>query len=317
MATKKIITVFGATGAQGGSIVQTFLNDPKLKSEWKVRAITRDTTKESAKKLECQGAETVAADLNDKSSLVNAMTGAHTAFAVTNYWEKMDKQLEIKQGKDIVDAAKEAGLQHLIWSSLVDVDKLTNHELPHVYHFDSKAQVEVYAREVGIPATFFLPGMYMANFPDSMLRQTPPDNNWTLAIPLHETATVPLLDTADTGKFIKAIVLNRDKLLGKQVHGATAYYSVRELLDDFKATFPEAGKKATYFQMPNDMYLGALTGVGMPDFAAEELLENMLLIDKYGYYGGASLDESHAILEDKLTTWAEFLKTSPKLKDLN
>lgn len=59
MAGKKIITVFGATGAQGGAVVQTFLNDPKLKSEWSVRAVTRNTTKETAKKLERQGAEVV------------------------------------------------------------------------------------------------------------------------------------------------------------------------------------------------------------------------------------------------------------------
>lgn len=60
MASKKIITVFGATGQQGGSVVETFLNDPKLKSEWTVRAVTRDTTKASAKKLQEKGAEVVA-----------------------------------------------------------------------------------------------------------------------------------------------------------------------------------------------------------------------------------------------------------------
>jgi uncharacterized protein YbjT (DUF2867 family) len=60
MASKKLITVFGATGQQGGSVVQTFLNDPKLKSDWAVRAVTRDTTKTSAKKLQDQGAEVIA-----------------------------------------------------------------------------------------------------------------------------------------------------------------------------------------------------------------------------------------------------------------
>ncbi|KAH7111504.1 hypothetical protein B0J13DRAFT_534353 [Dactylonectria estremocensis] len=59
MAGKKIITVFGATGQQGGSVVDIFLNDPKLKNEWSVRAVTRDITKESAKKLAAQGAEVV------------------------------------------------------------------------------------------------------------------------------------------------------------------------------------------------------------------------------------------------------------------
>jgi uncharacterized protein YbjT (DUF2867 family) len=60
MASKRIITVFGATGAQGGGVVQTFLHDPKLKAAWTVRGVTRDVTKDSAKKLQSQGAEVVA-----------------------------------------------------------------------------------------------------------------------------------------------------------------------------------------------------------------------------------------------------------------
>lgn len=59
MAGKRIITVFGATGAQGGSVADIFLRDPKLKPDWVVRAVTRDTTKESSKKLQSQGAEVV------------------------------------------------------------------------------------------------------------------------------------------------------------------------------------------------------------------------------------------------------------------
>jgi len=60
MSGKKLITVFGATGAQGGSVVNIFLNDPKLKSDWAVRAVTRDVAKDSAKKLKDAGAEVVA-----------------------------------------------------------------------------------------------------------------------------------------------------------------------------------------------------------------------------------------------------------------
>lgn len=63
MSTKNIITVFGATGTQGGSVADIFLQDPKLKSSWSVRAVTRDTTKESAKKLQQKGAVVVAVSL--------------------------------------------------------------------------------------------------------------------------------------------------------------------------------------------------------------------------------------------------------------
>lgn len=153
MAGKRLITVFGATGAQGGSVVNTFLNDPKLK-DWAVRAVTRDVNKDSAKKLKDAGAEVVSADMNDKATLVNAMQGAAAVFAVTNYWEKMDAKLEVQQGKNLVDAAKETNVQQFIWSSLLNINKLSKGALPNVYHFDSKADVEEYAREVGIPATY-------------------------------------------------------------------------------------------------------------------------------------------------------------------
>jgi uncharacterized protein YbjT (DUF2867 family) len=65
--------------------------------------------------------------MDDKASLVKAMTGASAVYAVTNYWEKMDMKLEIKQGKDLVDAAKETGVQHFIWSSLLDINKRESH----------------------------------------------------------------------------------------------------------------------------------------------------------------------------------------------
>lgn len=106
MATKKIITVFGATGKQGGSVAQTFLNDPKLKDAWAVRGVSRDISKDGSKKLAAQGADMVSADLNDQASLAKAMTGAYAVFAVTNYWETLDDKLEIQQGKNLADAAK-------------------------------------------------------------------------------------------------------------------------------------------------------------------------------------------------------------------
>jgi uncharacterized protein YbjT (DUF2867 family) len=194
---------------------------------------------------------------------------------------------------------------------------VSNGKLPHVYHFDSKAHVEDYAREVGIPATFFMPGFYMSNVPGSMFRQNPDNNNaWTLSLPVPEDAVAPLFDTADTGKYVKAAVLHRDEVLGKRILGATEYLTLKEMVEAFKKAFPEAGKTATYAEMPHDAYVKALTGHGMPEFAAVELLENMRLLKEYGYYGGASLDETHKLVEDKLTTWEEFLKKAPAFKDL-
>ncbi|KAK0634895.1 NmrA-like family-domain-containing protein [Bombardia bombarda] len=283
------------------------------RAEWTVRAVTRDVSKESAKKLAEQGAEVISGNLDDKASLVEAMRGSYAAFGVTNYWEYCNADKEIQQGKNLADAAKEAGVQHYIWSSLLDINKLSHGKLPNAYHFDSKAAVEEYTRTLGIPATFFLPGFYMSNIgsvggllkPSSSL-----DNTWTFALLVSPTAAViPMYHVGDTGKYVKAIALNRDKLLGKRFLAATAYMTAQEVLDAFKELFPVAGRTARYFELPEDMFRAYLKAQGSPDFVVSELYENMRLLEEFGYYGGASLDETHALVEDELTTFAEYAKT--------
>lgn len=191
---------------------------------------------------------------------------------------------------------------------------MTNGKLPHVYHFDSKALVEDYVRELGIPASFFLPGFFMSNLPGGMLREA--NGAWTLSLPMPQTAPIPMFLPADTGKWIKALVLTQTPPAGKRVYAATAYQTPDEILADFKEVYPEAGKTATFYELPHDKFLGAMKAQGMPDFAAEEMLENMRLMNEGGYYGGESLDGSHALLQDKSTTWKEFTKSAPAFANL-
>lgn len=202
---------------------------------------------------------------------------------------------------------------------------MTNGKLPHVYHFDSKAIVEEYVREQGLPATFFLPGFYMSNIPGGMMRPLPPDGAWTLALPAPETAPFPLYATEDTGKWIKAIVLKQQQgedMLGRQVYAATAYLSPAEIVAQFRQTFPTAGgggagPAARYVRTTHDQFLEALSkGLGMPDFAALEMLENIRLMDEGGYFGGAPLEGSQAILEDELTTWEEYIRQAAAFANL-
>lgn len=316
MAGKKIIAVIGATGAQGGGVVDVFLNDPLLSQEWTVRAVTRDPSKDKAKKLKEQGADVVAADLNDEASLVKAFTGATAAFGVTNYWETLSIDAEIQQGKNLVDAAKESAVSHFIWSSLLNVKKLTQGKLAHVYQFDGKAEIEEYAKQVGIPATFFLPGIYMDSLTGAF-RQNPLENAWVFALPMPETAPIPLFDVHNTGIWVKAIVRKRDQLLGKRILGATKYTTPKEVVDGFKQAFPEAGKAASFFSMPHEMFLQvAQDSMGVPDWAAEGILEMMRLVNEGGYFGFEPLEESLAVLEDKPTAWVDFLKKNGAFKDL-
>ncbi|TLD29075.1 hypothetical protein PspLS_04187 [Pyricularia sp. CBS 133598] len=319
MVSRKIITVFGATGKQGGSIVEKFISDPTLKDEWAVRGVTRDVSKDSAKKLASRGVEVISADMDDKESVSKAVAGSHTVFSVTNYWEKKSKDVEIQQGKNIADAAKEAGVQHFIWSTLINVTDLSKGKLTKVYHFDSKAEVDDYVRSLGLPTTFFLAGWYVSNFDAPMwFCQTGPDNAWTFSIPAPSTSPVPVYDVRDTGKYVKAIVLNRESLLGGRVLGATQYQTFDELLADFRRAFPRDGANARYYELSDEQYLEGMRSAGMPDYVAEEMLQNIQLLSQFGYYGGESLDETRSLVEgvgEKLTTWAEWLPDSAVFKD--
>lgn len=136
----------------------------------------------------------------------------------------------------------------------------------------------------------------MKNLPGGMFRQLPPNNEWTLGLPIPATSPVPLLDTADdTGKFVKGILLNREKTLGKRIYGATDYYTLTEIVDQFKELYPEAGKTAKTVELPHQVFKGILKAGGNSDQGAEELLQNMRLLNEFGYYGGADLKESQEV----------------------
>jgi hypothetical protein len=141
-----------------------------------------------------------------------------------------------------------------------------------------------------------MPGLYMSNLPGSSLRLTPPSNTYTLSMPVPSSSPVPLFATnADTGKFVKAILLHREETLGKRVLAATKYYTFDELVEGFEKVFPEAGKGVSFKEQGEEEYVGELKALGLPEFGAVELYENMKLLAQEGYYGGESLDWSHSV----------------------
>ena len=118
MADRKIIAILGATGAQGGSLAQAILDDPA--SEFAVRAVTRDASSDKAKALAARGAEVVEADVDDVEILGKAFEGAYGAYCVTFFWEHFSPERELAQAAAMAEAAKQAGVQHVIWSTPED-----------------------------------------------------------------------------------------------------------------------------------------------------------------------------------------------------
>ena len=170
MSEKKIIAVVGATGAQGGGLVRAILNDPS--SGFAVRALTRKVDSDKGKELKKLGAEVVAADLDDVESLKRAFAGAHGAFLLTNFWEHFSGEKEFAQAKNMAQAAKHAGVQHVIWSTLEDTRRwvpLSDNRMPtlkgkyKVEHFDAKGEADHLFTELGVPTTFLLTSFYWEN----------------------------------------------------------------------------------------------------------------------------------------------------------
>ncbi|HEU4779706.1 MAG TPA: NmrA family NAD(P)-binding protein, partial [Steroidobacteraceae bacterium] len=116
--SKPIITVFGATGAQGGGLARALLADSGR--HFAVRAVTRKPDGAAAAELKRAGAEVVLADIDDGCSVRRALEGAYGAFLVTNFWEHHSAQKELVQAHNLAAAAAQAGVRHAIWSTLED-----------------------------------------------------------------------------------------------------------------------------------------------------------------------------------------------------
>ncbi|KAH6867794.1 hypothetical protein B0T10DRAFT_541803 [Thelonectria olida] len=296
----KLLTVFGATGNQGGSVIRAILNDPTLSKQFKIRAITRDASKPAAKELAAKGVEVVTADMSSAELAAPAVKDAHTVFLVTNFWESSSDDVEISQGKAVADASKAAGVQHLIFSSLINTTEASGGRLPNISHFVGKSKVEKYIRDSGVPASFVLPGFFMSNM-FTMINKGE-DGNYTLALPVSpEKAQIPLFDVgSDTGKFVKAAIQQYPSVLGKQIYAATDYYTPSRVASEFSKVI---GKPTTAIQLPPDVFKSFL-----PPPVAQEMLENMLLLEDPGYYARADLKESLDLLSDKPTTWEAFVE---------
>ena len=167
MSDRNVIAVVGSTGAQGGGLARAILADPD--GGFGVRALTRDPDKDQAQALAAAGAEVVQADLDDEASLERAFAGAYGAFCVTNFWEHYSAEKEIEQARNQAAAAKAAGLQHVIWSTLedtrdfipVDDERMpTLQERFKVPHFDAKHEAHQAFSDAGVPTTFLHTAFY-------------------------------------------------------------------------------------------------------------------------------------------------------------
>ena len=311
MAGKKTIAVLGATGAQGGGLVRAILSDPN--GGFAVRALTRDVNSEKAKALATLGVEVVAADVDDLESLKRAFQGAYGAFCVTFYWAHFSPEKELAQATALAQAAKHAGLSHVIWSTLEDTRQwvpLSDNRMPtlmgkyKVPHFDAKGEADHVFTGLGLPVTLLLTSFYWDNF--IYFGSGPkkgPDGKLALVLPMDDKK-LPAMAAEDIGKCAYGIFKRGSEFIGKKVGIAGEHLTGAQMA---AAMSKALGKEIGYNAVPPEVY----RGLGFP--GAEDL-GNMFQFkrDFNDYFCGArNLDFSRSLNPElqNFETWLERNKT--------
>jgi len=306
MAEKKIIAVVGATGAQGGGLARAILNDPN--GGFAVRALTRDVNSDKAKELAKLGAEIVAADVDDASSLNKAFQGAYGAFCVTFYWAHLSPEQEIAEIKAMAESAKKAGLQHVVWSTLEDTRKfvpLSDDRMPtlmdkyKVPHFDAKGESGQFFTDLGVPTTFLLTSFYWDNFIYfGMGPKRGPDGKLAITLPMG-AKKLPGIAAEDIGKAAYGIFKQGPTMIGKTVCIAGEHLTGAQMA----AAFTKAlGREVRYNSVSPEAY----RGFGFP--GAEDL-GNMFQFkrDFESYYCGVRNIAETRALNPELKTFEAWL----------
>jgi uncharacterized protein YbjT (DUF2867 family) len=233
---ERLIVVAGATGKQGGAVARSL-----LERGIQVRALTRNPQKPEAQVLADQGAAVVQGDMEDRSSMERALEGAYGIFSVQNFWET-GYDGEVQQGKTVADAAKAAGVEHFVYSSVGSAHRQTG-----IPHFESKWEIEEHVRQIGLPYTILRPTYFMQNW------------EWTREMILGGTLAQPFDPdkpfqqeaVEDIGAFAAIAFENPDRWIGREVDLAGDEQSMTEIAETFSRVI---GREVSYYQVPWDQF---------------------------------------------------------------
>jgi uncharacterized protein YbjT (DUF2867 family) len=303
MADKKLIVVVGATGAQGGGLVRAILSDPD--GGFAVRALTRNTDSDKARELAALGAEVVAADIDDVDSLKQAFDGAYGAYCVTAFWEHFSPEREVAQARAMAEAAKHAGLKHVIWSTLEDTRNwvplddtrmptlMGNYKVPH---FDGKGEANRAFADLGVPTTYLLTSFYWDNLIHFGMGPKPgPDGTLALTLPMGDKK-LPGIAAEDIGRCAYGIFKKGDEYVGKTTGIAGEHLTGEQMAAALSEAF---GRDVRYNAVPHDVYRSF-------DFPGADDLGNMFQFKhdfEDAFCGARDLGESRS-LNPSLQTFA-------------
>ncbi|PQE31142.1 hypothetical protein CJF32_00008506 [Rutstroemia sp. NJR-2017a WRK4] len=307
MAERKLFVVIGITGNQGGSVAKTFLDDPEMRSKYRLRGITRDPTSSQSQKLISQGVEMVSANLHDQSTLLKAFEGAHVIFSVTDFWKpyfdeknqakareqgkhigELCYELEYEQGRNIADAAsKTPTLERLVVSMVCSTKERSNGIYSKIYHFDAKADMISYIKSTHPALAAKMSELNMGVFmtawrftPSLMAPQKMEDGVHVLRLPCNPDTPIPFVDAGnDTGPFVRTLLALEP---GVHLYGAVTLMSWNEWLTLWGRIM---GKK-TRFQLVTVEFWEEEMAKWAPQGFGTEIAEMFEFMGKYGYDGG-------------------------------
>jgi len=301
MAQKRIIAVLVATGAHGGGLVRAIMNDKD--GPFTARAITRNAGSDKAKALAALGAEVVTADVDDAGSLTEAFNGADGAYCVTFFWEHFSPEKEMAHAANMAKAAKKAGLEHLIWSTLEDTRKwvpLNDTRMPtlmgkyKVPHLDAKGEANKFFIEMGVPTTFLHTSFYWDNFIHfGMGPKKGPDGVLALSLPMGDKK-LPGIAVEDIGKCAYGIFKKGSEYVGKSPGIAGEHLTGKQMAASLSKAL---GQEVRYNAVTPEAY----RSFGFP--GAEDL-GNMFQFKRdfeEAYCGARSLELSRSLNPSLLT----------------
>jgi uncharacterized protein YbjT (DUF2867 family) len=262
---KPVITVFGATGAQGGGLARSLLTDPDR--HFAVRAVTRKPDGGAARALNQAGAEVVLADLDDAASVQRALEGAYGAFLVTDFWDHGSAERELAQAHILAAAAARTGVHHVIWSTLEDTRDYfpaDGRRMPvlekrfNVPQFDAKGEAHRFFAQQRVPVTYLYASAFWENLIHGEIRpRRQADRSLTLILPIG-AARIPWISAEDIGQAAHQVFLRGEALMyesiglaGEHLSGIELAWHLSRALGEpvtFRAITPDAFRNMWQFK---------------------------------------------------------------------
>ena len=249
-APTRTILVIGATGNQGGGLVGHLL----ASKDWHVRGLTRSPQSEKAQALAARGVEVVAGDMDDIPSIDAAMDGAYGVFSVQSQAAEDDAQLEKRQGIAVADAAKRAGVSHLVYTASCGAKEPNR----GVSYWDAKREIVAHIQQLGVPYTILRPVSFMENY---VVNRSPIDSGLIRGM-LTPDKTLQVISGHDIGAFAAAALNNPDKYQGEEIDIAAETLT----MTDIAAVLGRVvGHEVKYEQIPEEEWprVSAPSGLAM------------------------------------------------------